>query len=448
MEKKEGLLRRLSFWQIWAIGVGAVIGDGIFLLIGQGASEGGPVAILSYLAAGVLFLVVMMALAELAVGMPTAGSFYVWGRRMLGPGYGFMASTGYIAMNFIFLGSVSLAIGAISNWYFQWTANPYTSAIIWALIWLTVVVGIVLAGVVITGRAQLALVGILCSIMVIFAISGIASGRMEAVNFIPFMPYGLAGALAALGMGAYAYMGPLTLLTTAGECKKVTDLPKALFWACMTFLIVYALAQIVLLGLVRYTELGVMESPFTYAAMQIWGGAAPAIMNTAAWIAAFTCLVGEVYCGSRLMFGLSRERGLPSAFALISKRTRVPWFSILFMYLLGIIIIVIGSIAVFENFYVELCMMGCEAGMICWLILLVAAVKYKKMFPAEWEALGWHLPGRSVLIPLAFLCSAFLLWGLFSGDPLSILYIAIFAGLMGLAYFAYAKKRLTSEEYI
>ncbi|GAJ05443.1 unnamed protein product, partial [marine sediment metagenome] len=249
-------------------------GDGIFLLIGQGASEGGPVAILSYLAAGLLFLVVMMALAELAVGMPTAGSFYVWGRRMLGSGYGFMASTGYIAMNFIFLGSVSIAIGVISNWFFQWTASPYVSAIIWAVIWLTVVVGIVLAGVVITGRAQLALVGILCSIMVIFAISGIASGRMESVNFIPFMPYGLAGALAALGMGAYAYMGPLTLLTTAGECKKVTDLPKALFWACMTFLIVYALAQIVLLGLVHYTELGVMESPFTYAATQIWGGTA------------------------------------------------------------------------------------------------------------------------------------------------------------------------------
>lgn len=78
----------------------------------------------------------------------------------------------------------------------------------------------------------------------------------------------------------------------------------------------------------------------------------------------------------------------------------------------------------------------------------LAAVKYKTMFPAEWKALGWHLPGRSVLIPLAFLSSGFLLWGLFSGDPLSIAYIAVFAGLMVLVYFAYAKKRLISKEYL
>jgi len=446
--KEVGLVRKLGFWHIWAIGVGAVSGDGIFLLIGQGASEGGPVAIISYLAAGLLFLIVMMALSELAVGMPTAGSLYVWGRRMLGPAYGYLASTGYIAMNFIFLGSVSIAIGLISNWYFQWTASPYVSAIIWALIWLSVVVGIVLAGVVITGRAQLALVGILCSIMVIFAISGVASGRMEAVNFIPFMPYGMVGAFAALGMGAYAYMGPLTLLTTAGECKKATDLPKGLFWACMTFLIVYFLAQTVLLGLVHHTELGIMESPFTYAATQIWGGAAPAVMNTAAWIAAFTCLVGEVYCGSRLLYGLAEEKGLPSPFSWISRTTRVPWFSILSMYALGIVILVIGNIAVLEDFYVELCMMGCAAGMICWLILLVAAIKYKTMFAEEWQAMAWHLPGRSVLIPLAFVSSGFLLWGLFSGDPMSIAYIAVFAGLMILAYFGYARKRLTPKEYL
>jgi len=446
--EKVGLVRKLGFWHIWAIGVGAVIGDGIFLLIGQGASAGGPVAVVSYLAAGLLFLVVMMALAELAVGMPTAGSFHVWARRILGPSYGFVASTGYIAMNLIFLGSVGIGLGIISNWWFQWTAASSISAIIWAVIWISVVAAVGLSGVAITGKTQLALVGVLVGIMIVFGISGVASGRMEAANFHPFMPFGLAGAWIALGMGAYAYMGPLTILTSAGEVKKPTDLPKALFWACLTFLIIYTFGQIVLLGLVNYTELGLKESPFTYAASQIWGGAAGVVMNTAAWLAAFTCLIGEIYGGSRLLYGLAKEGGLPSAFTKISKKSRVPWFAIVISWLVGIIIVAIGNISALEGFYVELCMMGMEAGMVTWLILLVAAMKYKTMFSQEWESVPWHLPGRSVLIPLAFPAAGFLLWGCFKGDPLSMLYIAIFVALMVIVYFAYARKRLTPTEYL
>jgi len=446
--EKLGLVRKLNVWHIWALGTGAVIGDGIFLLIGQGASAGGPSAMLMYAIAGLFFLIIMMAMTELAVGMPTAGSFHVWGRRILSPGYGYLAGMCYIAMNIIFLGSVGIAIGIMSNWWFQWTADPYVSAIIWAVILISLVVIVNLSGVVLAGRTQLILVGVLVGIMVGFAISGAASGKIVTANYHPFMPFGLAGAWIALGMGTYAYMGPLTLLTTAGECRKVTDLPKGLFWACMTFIIVFGVAQLALLGLVNYSELGVMESPFTYAATGVWGVVAATIMNIAAWIAAFTCLLAEVYCGSRLLYGMAEEKGLPSAFARVSRKTRVPWFAIVMMWIAGLIIVVIGNISALEGFYVELCMMGCEAGMICWIILLVAAAKYKTKFSGEWQAIPWHLPARKVVIPLAFPCTAFLLWGCFSGDPLSVVYIAIFAALMVLLYFAYARKRLAPTEYL
>lgn len=448
MTEKVGLVRKLGFWHIWAIGVGAVIGDGIFLLLGQGASVAGPISIPMYLFAGLLFLVVMLPMGELAVGMPSAGSFHVWGRRILGPGYGFVAGMCYIFFNALCLGSVSIAIGAISNWWFQWTADPYVSAIIWAVILVSLVVLVNLSGVVLAGRAQLTLVGILIAIMVGFAISGAASGKMDAANFHPFVPYGMAGAFAAVGLGAYAYMGPLTTLGCAGEAKKVADLPKALIWAVITFLVVYTVAQIVLLGLVNYSELGVMESPFTYAATKILGGGAAVAMNTAAWIAAFTCLLAEVYVGSRLLYGLGAEKALPSAFAKVSRKTRVPWFAILIMWGFGLLLIAIGNIRALEGLYVELCMMVCEAGMVTWIILLVADWKYKTKFSKEWEALPWHCPARSVILPLAFVCTGFLLYGNFMADKPSILYTAIAVGLFVVLYFAYSKKRMQPTEYL
>lgn len=448
MAEKIGLVRKLNFWHIWAIGVGAVIGDGVFLLIGQGGHEGGPVATLSYTVAGVLVMVIMMAMTELAAGMPTAGSFHVWGRRILGPGHGYVAALCYVAMNLIFLGSVSIGIGVISNWWFQWTADPHISAIIWAIILLSIVVIVALSGVAVTGKTQLTLVGILLLIMIAFGIAGPASGQMHAAYYHPFMPYGFAGAFVALGVGTYIYMGPMTLLATGSECKKVTDLPKAMFFACLTFIVIYGICQTVLLGIVHHTELGVMESGFTVAAERIWGMAGGAVMNTAAWLAALTCLIGEVYVSSRLLYGMAKENGLPSPFAKVSTRTRVPWFAIVVAWVIGIVIVAIGNITALEGLYVELCMIGSEVGIVAWIIMLMAAIRYRAKFSEEWHRIPWHLPGRSVLIPLAFPCAAFILYGCFSCDPPSIGYTAIFIGVMVLLYFAYARKRLTPTEYL
>lgn len=79
-------LRNLKFRHLWALGVGAVIGDGIFLLIGEGIAVAGPSAILAYIIAGLFQFFLMMALAELAIGMPSAGGMAVWVERFMGNG--------------------------------------------------------------------------------------------------------------------------------------------------------------------------------------------------------------------------------------------------------------------------------------------------------------------------------------------------------------------------
>src|SRR5699024_6513562 len=82
---------KLGFWAIWALGVGSVVGDGIFLMMGEGIVASGSSSTIAYMIAGLSQLFLMVALAEMAVGMPNAGAMSVWVSRVMGSSCGFLS---------------------------------------------------------------------------------------------------------------------------------------------------------------------------------------------------------------------------------------------------------------------------------------------------------------------------------------------------------------------
>ena len=432
------LVKKMSFWHIWALGVGAVVGDGIFLLAGQGGQVAGPAAAISYLIAGLLLMAVCMVVCEMAVGMPGAASLYIWSKRILGPMWGVIASFGELLMNVIFLGSVSLAAGSISNYFFMWTENETTSAIIWALLLLTVVTAIALMGGEITGVAQLILVIVLVGIMAAFAIGGILSGRIQPDNYKPFAPFGIKGMWVALGMGVYSYMGPLSLVTAGGEVKKITDLPKAMFWAFITFLVLYTAAIVITFGLQDYKLYGSMESPFTAAAALVFGKAAGMIVNFGAWLAVVTCLIGEIFCASRLLFGMAEDHTVPSVFGKLNKKGS-PYIGIIISYIIAVLLIFMGTMGSLSGAYVMLANVGTVAGTLGMLVSVTAAWKYKDKFGEEWKNLPWHVPARGLVFAIAYIGIAIILYALWSDIPTLLWSFALVALLLAF-YFGYAKK--------
>lgn len=435
------LAKKMTFWHIWALGVGAVVGDGIFLMVGEGAMAAGPAASVSYLVGGLLIMVACLVISEMAVGMPGAGSLHTWSKRMLGPVWGTMAGLCEVVMNIVFLGSVSLAAGAITNYFLMIGNNPSISMVIWAIIWLSIILIVALRGGEVTGRAQLFLVIILASIMLAFAVIGLVSGRINPANYEPFAPFGTKGMWIALGMGIYAYMGPLSILTAGDEVKKITDLPKAMFWAFVTFLILYTTAIVVMVGLVPYNEYASMESPFTTAATLVFGNAAGFIMNFAAWIAAITCLVGEIFCASRLLFGMANDGVVPKKFASISKK-QVPWFGLVFAYVIAVIFVLTSLISALDNFYVMLAMIGCVAGTVCMLISIISSMRYKSLFPEEYAALPWKLPAKNLMVVIAFIGVAAIFYSIFSGDPGLLIPSAVFLLLIVAFFYLYSNKNM------
>jgi|Deesub1362A_J573_1020465.scaffolds.fasta_scaffold07209_2 amino acid transporter len=441
----EPMVKALGLKEIWAIGVGSVVGDGIFLLMGEGGQIAGPFALVAYSVAGFLLLCMMVAMGEMAVGMPNAGSMWIWTRRCIGDLAGMISGISYAAGWIIAGGSVGIAIGTISNWFYQFGSKPETSIIIWSLIWVTVFAIVNYMGVVMASRVQLFLVLGLVGLMLLFGIVSFVTGKVDVDNYQPFMPFGAGSFFPALAYGTYAYMGALTLTTAGSEAKKPVDLPKGLVYASITFLVIYTIAMAAMFGILSYEEMSVSESPFTAAAQLAFGPGAAFVINIAAWLAAATCLLGgTLYSAPRILLSMGESRILPEVFARLNDK-RVPGFATIFAWVLSVVLVLIGM----KNpdvVYVTLSLLLVFCWVTTWTLGMISSIRYRKLFREEVEKLPWKQPLFPLFPIIGFFGVVIIMYGTFKGAESALITGVVFLLLQVVYYYAYGKKNIKKTE--
>ena len=403
--------RTLTFWHIWALGVGAVIGDGIFLLMGQGISIAGPSSIFSYMIAGFSQLFLIIALTEMAVAMPNAGAMSMWVERFMGKSWGFLAGITFGIGWIIAGGSVGLALGKITMWFFpSLTGNWWP--LLFSVLFITLFAIINILGAVIAARVQLYLVLTLTVVMALFAFIGLKD--VDLANYTPMMTHGLEGFFGAIPLGAYAYLGVITLATAGAECiNPQRDLPRALIWSSITFIVLYSVAHFTLQGIIPANEISIDSSPFTIAAGKVFGVAGAFIMNFAAWIAAATSiLMGTLYATSRILYHQSREGMLPKFLGVVNSKTRTPVNAIIVIWALTMVLLLIGQVNP-DFIYVELSNQLVIAWLFSWAITLFAGVLYRLNHKEEISKLPWRQPLFPLFPILGFLGMLIIIYGSF-----------------------------------
>lgn len=407
------LVRSMGFWQVWGVGVGSVVGDGIFLYLGQGIQQGGPSALVGFAFAGVMQMIIMVAMGEIAVGMPSAGAMTEWVSKYLGRFCGLLSgmtfSVGWVVLG----GSISIALGTFMTYWVPIGTGDF-GAVFWALVWFSIFAVLNALGAAIAGRTQLILVFILVGIMIVFAISGLIHG-INADYYSPFMPNGVKGFTSTIPIGAFAYMGAACICTSGNECKNPVDLGRALVWSSITFIVVYCLAMAVVIGTVAWDTVSMDVSPFTQAAEIIWGPVGGTILNIAAWIAAATCLImGTIYTPSRIFYAMAQEGYLPKIFAKVNPRTRTPLNGIIVIWIVGVIGILCAYFFGATNFYVNLCNQAVIAWTISWALAIIAGIRYRLDLKSQGkdikETVGWKQPLFPIVPILALAGSAYLLY--------------------------------------
>ena len=440
--ESEGLAKQLGFWHLWAIGVGAVVGDGIFLLLGSGIATAGPAAIAAYVGAGLFMLFIALAISDLAVGLPSAGAMWIWGREILGDYAGFLSGISFAAGWIIAGGSAGLAIGRIFKFF---TPDWGIPAAFWGVLFVSLFAAIQLGGVFLSSRVQLIAVFVLVGIVFLFGVTSILNTDFSQERFVPFLPNGVGSVWGAMAAGMYAYMGPLTLTTGGDEARDPSDIPRALVLACFTFLVIYTLAMIGMIGLVPWEQFSALNSPFTVTAQQIWGSNAALIVNLAAWLAVFTTLfMGTMYSAPRILYKMGEMKVLPDIFATVWDRTRVPLFSTIFVWACSVVLLLISYYDLID--YAPLSNLLVFVWEITWAIAIVAAVRYRSSYSDYIKSQDWIQPFYPLFPVLGMVGIAIIFYGTFRNSYVSFGLGVAFVIVMTVVYFVYGQDRMENAD--
>ena len=344
VQKNDNKLKRcLSSLDLTLLGIGCIIGTGIFVLTGiAAATHSGPAIILSFLASGFACAFAALSYAELSSSVGGCGSAY---------GYSYVAFGEFIAwiVGWILLMEYGMSIAAVASGWSGYFNNalvalniglpfslinpPSLGGIINlpASIIILLIMSLLIVGVKESAKFNAVMVFIKISAILIFIFIAIFNVNPE--NWTPFMPYGwfdrlpngeTVGVLAGASIVFFAYVGFDAVSTAAEEAiNPRKDLPKGILYSLLICTIFYIIVSGLLTGIVHYSELNVSD-PVAFALDKIGFPWASALVATGAIFGLATVMLVLFYALTRIIFAMSRDGLLPKKLSVVNNKTKTP----------------------------------------------------------------------------------------------------------------------------
>ena len=465
VEAPPELRRALGPFQLIGIGIGIIIGAGIFVSTGTTAANfAGPSVMISYLIAGFGCALAGLCYAEFAAMIPVAGSAYSYTFATLGQflawvigwdlileylaaasavavgwaGYfnGLMADLGIIipekfsSAPFIWKGGIDLvASGAVVN---------IPSAVLIGLLTVLLVIGI---------RASATFNGImvLLKLTVVFLVIGFGLSHVQAANLTPFIPpntgtwgaYGWSGIIRASGVVFFAYIGFDCVSAAAQESKNPQrNMPIGILGSLALCTVLYVLMCIVMTGVTKYTNLAVAQ-PVSVAVMAMGPGLDWLVKLThlGATLGLGTVVLGLLLGQSRIFYAMSRDGMLPEVFGTVHPKFRTPYISTIGI---GVVAAALSAFLP-EDLLIEMVAIGTLAAFV---LVCLSVIILRKTHPEVPRAF------RTPLVPWVPIGGMLVCFGMMAGVPGATWIRFILWGAIGLVvYFLYARHHARTPSY-
>ncbi|MCI3197485.1 amino acid permease [Bacillus sp. HU-1818] len=438
--KSKSLPRSLSAFDLVLLGIGCVIGTGIFVITGTVAATGaGPALILSFILAGFACALAAFCYAEFSSSIPVSGSVYTYSYATLGELLAFLI--GWDLMLEYVIALAAVATGWSS--YFQsllagfhlhippaLTGAPGSSpgAVfnLPAAVIILIITAIVGRGVKESTRFNNVIVLMKIAIILLFIIVGI--GYVKPDNWSPFMPFGINGVIASAATVFFAYLGFDAVSNASEEVKNPQkNMPIGIIGALAICTILYIAVSLVLTGMMPYTQLNVGD-PVSFALKFVGQNQLAGIISVGAIVGITTVMLALLYAQVRLTFAMSRDGLLPSLFAKVHPTFKTPFQN---TWLTGI---VAAGIAGFINLgtLAHLVNMGTLAA---FTVISIAVIVLRKKHPDVTASF------RVPFVPVVPIISAGLCLYLASSLPgVTWLSFVIWIAVGAVVYFLYSKK--------
>jgi basic amino acid/polyamine antiporter, APA family len=336
IESGEQLRRAVGTLDLTALGIGAVIGTGIFVIIGEAVTLSGPGIILSFVLAGVTCVFSALSYAEMAASVPASGSAYTYSYATLGE---FVAWI--IGWDLIIEYGLSVAVVAV-GWggYLQQLLSSLfgihlSDAIsqppgeggtinLPAVFLVLAVSAVLIAGVRESARFNAVMVAVKLVVLAIFCV--LAFTAFDSNNLTPFAPHGFNGIADAAALIFFAYIGFDAVSTSSEEVRDPgRSLPRAIIGSLLICTVVYIVVSLAAVGGYPWTKLAGDASPLATVvdkgAGYSWGAD---VVSFGALVAITSVVLTILYGQTRIMFSMCRDGLVPRGFAKLSERRRTP----------------------------------------------------------------------------------------------------------------------------
>lgn len=376
------LKRVLGKWELTAIGVGAVIGGGIFVLTGVAANQyAGPALSLSFILAGIGCLFAAFCYAEFASILPVSGSAYAYSYGTIGELFAW-----FIGWNLILeymMGATTVAVSwskyfnkllhllgldVLPAWLLNdpfsakeeaaklGTAAPAFSINLPAAIIVWIVTYILIKGIRESAKANNMLVAL--KVAAVLFVVAVGFFYVNPDNWVPFIPeasidadgqshYGISGVITGAGIVFFAFIGFDAVSTQSQEARNPTkDIPFAIIMSLAICTCLYILVSQILTGMVKYTDID-LGAPVAAAFSSVGLHWASLLITIAAVVGLISVILVMLLSQTRIFLNMAKDGLLPAKlFAAIHPQYKTPWKSTL---LLGAIASVVAAVTPIEK---------------------------------------------------------------------------------------------------
>ncbi|MPY64717.1 APC family permease, partial [Streptomyces spongiae] len=310
------LRRTLGVGDAVVIGLGSMVGAGIFAALGPAATVAGSGLLLGLGVAAVVAYCNAMSSARLAAIHPASGGTYVYGRERLGDFWGYLAGWSFVVGKTASCAAMALTVGA-----YVWPGQAHAVAVA-AVVALTAVnYGGIQKSAWLTRTIVTVVLAVLASVVVVC----LGSGESDAGRLDIGLPSGADGVLQASGLLFFAFAGYARIATLGEEVRDpARTIPRAIPLALGIALVVYTAVAVAVLSVLGADGLGEASAPLAAAVRAADVPGLVPVVRVGAAVAALGSLLALILGVSRTTLAMARDRHLPGALAAVHPRFRVP----------------------------------------------------------------------------------------------------------------------------
>lgn len=400
--RKNVLKRTLGAFDLTMMGIGVIVGAGIFVLTGRAAAtHAGPAIMLSFVLSSIVCVLVCLAYAELASAIPIAGSAYTYTYASIGEFMAWLVGWGLVLEYTVGASAVAggwsaYLVGLLESGGVKLpkvlTSVPWDGGLVNlpAMLIALFITLLLVRGVHESARVNRILVGV--KLTAIFVFLFIAGPKVDVTNWEPFFPYGKAGISAGAAVIFFSYLGVDSLATAAEETRNPQrNMPLGIIMSLVVCTILYVSVSAVMTGAVPYTELNTSE-PVAHVLRKLGYNFGSALVGVGAVAGLSTVCLVMIYAQTRAFFAMSRDGLLPRAICKVHPKYGTP--HVITMIVGGAVALMAGFLPV--GLVAELCNVGTLFAFVITTSGLLAMRRHHPDLPRPFRC-----PAANVVVPVA-----------------------------------------------